>query len=65
MDALRDKYGEQILRRAKFTNNADDHMAGGLDRARRTGITKPLDQEVPEHPGSAERVFAEKKQKYL
>ena len=47
VDALRDKYGEDVLRRAKFTNDPGRHMAGGLDKARRTGITKPIPEEVP------------------
>ncbi len=42
VDALRDKFGEDILRRAKFAQSPEDHMAGGLDKARRTGITKPV-----------------------
>jgi len=45
VDALRDKYGEDIIRRAKFAQNADAHMMGGLDRARRTGVTKPIPEE--------------------
>ena len=45
VDALRDKFGEDIIRRAKFTQDPDSHMAGGLDKARRTGITKPLPEE--------------------
>ena len=45
VDALRDKYGESVIRRAKFTNDADAHMAGGLDKARRTGVTKPIPDE--------------------
>ena len=45
VDALRDKFGEDILRRGKFANKPGEHMAGGLDRARRTGITKPLPKE--------------------
>ena len=45
VDALRDKYGEEIIRRAKFTRNPADHMSGGLDKARRTGITKPVPDE--------------------
>ena len=47
VDALRDKFGENILRRAKFAKDPDSHMAGGLDRARRTGITKPIPGEIP------------------
>lgn len=42
VDALRDKFGEDIIRRAKFAQNPGAHMAGGLDRARRTGVTKPI-----------------------
>jgi DNA polymerase-4 len=47
VDALRDKFGEDILRRAKFANDPGGHMAGGLDKARRTGITKPIPGEIP------------------
>ena len=46
VDALRDKFGEDVIRRAKFAQNAEEHMAGGLSRARRTGITKPVPKEV-------------------
>ena len=45
VDALRDKYGEDIIRRAKFAKNPEAHMAGGLSRARRTGVTKPVPKE--------------------
>lgn len=45
VDALRDKYGEDIIRRAKFTRDTQNHMAGGLDKARRTGVTKPVPDE--------------------
>ena len=45
VDALRDKFGEEIIRRAKFTKNPEAHMSGGLDKARRTGITKPVPDE--------------------
>ena len=45
VDALRDKFGEDIIRRAKFAQNPGSHMAGGLDKARRTGITKPISDE--------------------
>ena len=47
VDALRDKFGEDVLRRAKFANDPGGHMAGGLDKARRTGITKPIPGEIP------------------
>lgn len=45
VDALRDKYGEDIIRRAKFAQDPQGHMSGGLDRARRTGVTKPIPDE--------------------
>lgn len=45
VDALRDKFGEDIIRRAKFAQLPGEHMAGGLNKARRTGITKPLPKE--------------------
>lgn len=45
VDALRDKYGENIIRRAKFAKDPQNHMAGGLDKARRTGVTKPVPEE--------------------
>ena len=47
VDALRDKFGEDVLRRAKFANDPGGHMAGGLDKVRRTGITKPIPGEIP------------------
>ena len=45
VDALRDKYGEDAIRRGKFAQTPGGHMAGGLDKARRTGITKPIPKE--------------------
>ena len=45
VDALRDRFGENIIRRAKFVQDPDGHMAGGLDKARRTGVTKPVPDE--------------------
>lgn len=45
VDALRDKYGENAIFRGKFAGQTDAHMAGGLHKARRTGITKPLGEE--------------------
>ncbi len=47
VDALRDKFGEDIIRRAKFAKDPAGHMAGGLDKARRTGVTKPVPDEIP------------------
>lgn len=48
VDALRDKFGEDILRRGKFANAPESHMAGGLHKFRRTGITKPIPKEFDE-----------------
>lgn len=45
VDALRDKFGEDIIRRAKFAGGKANHMVGGLDKARRTGVTKPVPDE--------------------
>jgi DNA polymerase-4 len=45
VDALRDKFGEDIIRRAKFAQDPHGHMTGGLDKARRTGVTKPIPDE--------------------
>lgn len=45
VDALRDKFGEDIIRRAKFAQDPEGHMSGGLDKARRTGVTKPIPKE--------------------
>lgn len=42
VDALRDKFGEDVIRRAKFTDDPEGHMAGGLSKHRRTGVTKPV-----------------------
>lgn len=45
IDALRDKYGENAIYRAQFAGNREGHMAGGLSKERRTGITKPIPAE--------------------
>ena len=52
VDALRDKYGEAVIRRAKFTQDPEGHMAGGLDKARRTGVTKPIPKEFDDSDNS-------------
>lgn len=46
VDGLRDKFGEDIIRRAKFAQNPEGHLAGGLSKARRTGVTKPVPDEI-------------------
>lgn len=45
VDSLRDRFGEDIIRRAKFAGGNGNHMVGGLDKARRTGVTKPIHDE--------------------
>lgn len=45
VDALRDKYGENVIHRARFTEHPEEHMTGGLDKERRTGVTKPVSKE--------------------
>ena len=45
VDSLRDKFGEDIIVRAKFSQDTQSHMAGGLSKARRTGVTKPVPDE--------------------
>ena len=45
VDSLRDRFGEDIIRRARFTQSPCSHMIGGLDKARRTGVTKPIPDE--------------------
>ena len=41
IDDLRERFGEGILRRARFVG-AETVLAGGLSKERRTGITKPV-----------------------
>lgn len=45
VDALRDKYGEDAICRGRFAGSPGAHMAGGLHKARRSGITKPIPDE--------------------
>ena len=45
VDALRDRFGEDIIRRGKFAACPEGHMAGGLHKERRTGVTKPILEE--------------------
>ena len=46
VDSLRDKFGEDIIQRGRFVNTGELHMGGGLDKARRTGVTKPIPKEI-------------------
>lgn len=46
VDHIREKYGEDAIRRARFLNGGvAEGMAGGLSKERRTGITKPIPEE--------------------
>ena len=45
VDALRDKFGEDAIRRGQFAQKPGEHMAGGLHKSRRTGVTKPVPKE--------------------
>jgi DNA polymerase-4 len=44
IDSIREKYGEDAIMRASFVKPQEKigHMSGGLDKARRTGMTKAL-----------------------
>lgn len=42
VDRLRERFGEDVVRRARFLNSRLDHMAGGLSKERRTGVTKKV-----------------------
>ncbi len=42
VDGLRERFGEDVLRRARFLNGNIQHMAGGLSKERRTGVTKEV-----------------------
>lgn len=42
VDGIREKYGENAILRARFLKSELPHMAGGLAKERRTGVTKPV-----------------------
>lgn len=42
IDQVRKKYGEDIIMRASFLNSRISHMNGGIDKAKRTGVTKGI-----------------------
>lgn len=46
VDSLRDKFGEDAIQRGRFVNTGELHMGGGLDKARRTGVTKPVPKKI-------------------
>lgn len=42
IDEIRGRYGEDAVMRATFLDSPVSHMSGGIDKAKRTGMTKPL-----------------------
>lgn len=42
VDRLRERFGEDVVKKARFLNGKIGHMAGGLSKERRTGITKEV-----------------------
>ena len=42
IDAIRSKYGEDAIKRATFLNGNLDHMAGGISKEKKDGITKEV-----------------------
>ena len=36
VDSIRDKYGEDSIKRARFLDNGCTHMSGGLNREKRS-----------------------------
>lgn len=42
IDGIRSRYGEDSVMRAVFLGGNLPHMGGGIDKAKRTGMTKPL-----------------------
>ncbi|MBR2080564.1 MAG: DNA polymerase IV [Oscillospiraceae bacterium] len=45
VDAIRAKYGEDAILRARLMGGVAGNMAGGLSKHRRSGVTKPLPEE--------------------
>lgn len=42
VDEVRKRFGEDMIMRARFLGSPVSHMSGGLDPAKRQGVTKPL-----------------------
>ncbi|MBD5465945.1 MAG: DNA polymerase IV [Lachnospiraceae bacterium] len=40
IDQIRTRYGEDSVKRARFLEDQAEHMSGGINKAKRTGITK-------------------------
>lgn len=45
IDDIRERYGEESVFRASFLGSNVDHMSGGLDKERRSGVTIGIDVE--------------------
>ena len=45
VDEIRDRYGEDAVKRACFLKGDVSHMSGGLDKERRSGVTVGIDVE--------------------
>lgn len=43
IDKIRDRYGEDSVMRACFLDSLTSHMSGGIDKVKRTGITKGVE----------------------
>ncbi|MDF2820280.1 MAG: DNA-directed polymerase [Clostridiales bacterium] len=43
IDEIRGRYGEDSVKRACFLDGSTNHMSGGIDKAKRTGITKGVE----------------------
>lgn len=43
VDEVRGRYGEDSIIRACFLNSKINHLSGGIDKSKRSGITKPID----------------------
>ena len=42
VDEIRKRYGEDCVQRAVFVGNRIPHMSGGIDKVKRTGVTKAV-----------------------
>ena len=42
VDEIRKRYGEDCVQRAVFMGNQISHMSGGIDKVKRTGVTKAV-----------------------
>ena len=42
VDEIRKRYGEDCVQRAVFVENRIPHMSGGIDKVKRTGVTKAV-----------------------